>query len=369
MRNATIVIPTYNEAGNIEAVVEGIYKTAAKVHNWEIHILVVDSNSEDKTGDKVRALQKKHHTLHLLETEKEGLGKAYIAGFQYAISKLNAYLIFEMDADLQHDVNQFTEFLTEIENGADFVIGSRYIKGGEIPKEWGLHRKLFSLLGNIVIRAGFMKLSIRDWTDGYRAVKTWVIKDSMSHIKNYSGYVFQIALLDYAVKHKARIVEIPTRFGERGYGTSKINAIQYIAHILLYILLNSSFIKFVAVGGLGFVLDFGISYLLIERLSTSIVFATVISTETAIVSNFLLNNYWSFAHKKLEHNTSKLIQNFLKFNFVSAGSIVIQSVGLILLTKVWGEQWWFIYKFFIILFVIIPYSYVLYNKVIWKDKG
>lgn len=368
MRIATVVIPTYNEAGNIEAVIHGVWDAVKNVNNWDVHILVVDSNSEDKTAEKVRKLQKDHKKLHLLETRKEGLGKAYIAGFQYAIERLNTYLLFEMDADLQHDVAQLGEFFAEIEKGADFVIGSRYMKGGAIPKEWGFHRKLFSFLGNIIIRLGFMKLGIKDWTDGYRAVKAWLIKDSMPHIQNYSGYVFQIALLDYAVKHNARIVEIPTRFRERGYGESKINALQYITHILMYIFTNSAFIKFFIVGGVGFVLDFGVSYMLIERVRTAVWLATLVSTESAIISNFFLNNYWSFAHKRIQSNWSKFIRSFVKFNLVSAGSIVIQTGGMTFLSHTFGQRLWYLYKFGIIMFVIIPYSYILYNKLIWKDK-
>ena len=147
---------------------------------------------------------------------------AYIAGMKYALREFEPDVILEMDADLSHDPNQITNFIHEIEKGADFIIGSRYIKGGSIPQEWALHRKIFSVVGNLIVRFGFMKLRITDWTGGYRAIKAWIIKNALVHVKNYSGYVFQIALLDSAIKSGARIKEIPIEFRERKIGHTKI---------------------------------------------------------------------------------------------------------------------------------------------------
>src|SRR3989338_6728328 len=209
MRRAVLVAPTYNEAGNIEKFIPLIFQQTEKLTNWEIHLLVVDSNSPDKTGEIVKKLTSKYPRLHLLRVEKEGLGKAYVHGFQYAMDKFSPYLLFEIDADLSHDPKEIPNFIQQIEKGADFVIGSRYIKGGSSPKEWAIYRKIFSFFGNLIV---FMKLSILDWTSGYRAIKTWLIKDTLDHIKNYSGYVFQIALLNDSLKRWAKIKEIPIHF-------------------------------------------------------------------------------------------------------------------------------------------------------------
>lgn len=368
MRRLVIVLPTYNEGENIQTLINGIFDQVKKSPNWEMHVLIVDSKSNDNTGELVKKLKKQFNHLHLIETEKEGLGKAYVNGFNYAINHLNPYLIFEMDADLSHDPADIPKFIKKIERGADFVYGSRYIKGGSIPKDWGAHRKFFSVFGNLIFRLGFMKLKISDWTSGFRAIKTWVIKGALNHAKNYSGYVFQIALLDKAMKNGARIEEIPINFKERIHGTSKINFSQYIIQNLLYIFNHSSFIKFVIVGLIGFVIDFGISFLLIEKMHNVVWTSTIISAETAIIGNFFLNNFWSFAHKKIEHSPIAYIVSFLKFNFVSSGSLIIQTVGLQILVNFFGRNLWYLYKVLIIAFIIIPYSYILYNKVIWKDK-
>jgi dolichol-phosphate mannosyltransferase len=368
MRKVLVITPTYNEKENINTLVSKIFELQKKINNWEIHLLVVDSRSPDQTAFEVKKLQKKYPLLYLLETEKKGLGNAYIQGYQYAFEKINPYLIIQMDADLSHQPEYILNFLKEIEKGADFVLGSRYIKNGSIPKEWAWYRKLFSFFGNLIIRIGFANFKITDWTSGYRAIKSWVIKEIRSETKKYSGYVFQIATIDQALKKNARIIESPIKFIDRRHGKSKINFSQYIFQILLYIIKNSSFVRFLFVGTLGFIIDFGLSYILIEKKHFSIRIATIISTETAIISNFIFNNFWSFSHKKLSANDGKFLIGLIKFNLVSIGSILIQAEGINLLAHLFGKKWWYIYKILIIVFLIIPYSFILYNKLIWRKK-
>jgi dolichol-phosphate mannosyltransferase len=379
MKKAIIVLPTYNESKNIQQLIKDIFSVARTISNWQIELLVVDSNSPDQTADIVKKLQSEYPLLHLLETPKEGLGKAYSRGFTEAIDNLQAYVIFEMDADLSHDPKKIPEFLQKIEKGADFVIGSRYIKGGSIPKDWGLHRKIFSVLGNLIVRFGFMKLRISDWTSGYRAIKVWIIKKNLGIISTYSGYVFQVALLDNAVKNGAKIQEVPINFVDRKEGVSKINSIQYIIQTLLYVFTHSDFIKFVIVGLIGFGVDFGFAYFFIHGIHLSKPISNAISAEFAIISNFLLNNFWSFKHKKIDGGIIEYFKKLLFFNIVSSGSIIIQGTGMDIALRLFGDTtWnimnilhiesWIVYKVGIIAFIIIPYSYILYNKVIWKDK-
>ncbi|MCS6956442.1 MAG: GtrA family protein, partial [Patescibacteria group bacterium] len=141
---------------------------------------------------------------------------------------------------------------------------------------------------------------------------------------------------------------------------------QYIFNIFLYILKFSSFIKFFIVGIIGFFLDFGIVYFFAHFLkipSSKFWLAQAVAAETAIINNFFLNNFWSFNHKKLENN---LFLGLLKFNLISFGSILIQTIGLQLAVNIFGREYWIISKIIIILFIIIPYSYILYNKLVWK---
>ncbi len=370
MKKAVIILPTYNEEGSMEKLIKEIFSQEKKTALWELHILVIDSHSKDKTATIVRSLKKQYPHLHLLETEKEGLGKAYINGFAYALEHINPFVIFEMDADLSHDPRDIPRFLKKIEEGADFVIGSRYMKGGSIPADWGLHRKFLSIFGNLIVRFGFMKLKITEWTNGFRAIKSWLIKDAFGHIKNYSGYVFQVAFLDYALKNNARIAEIPIQFKERKWGVSKINAVQYITHTLLYVFFNSSFIKYIIVGGIGFIIDSVLLYTGYHFLKLTVTVSKIISSETAIASNFLLNNFWAFSHKKLEHNAKNYGMKFIVFNLAGIPSIIFQTVGIYLLTAIFGKQLFYpvVYNAIVILLVVIPYSYFVYNRFIWKDR-
>lgn len=371
MKKAVIVIPTYNEVKNIDDLVRKIFEETKKISKWDIEILFVDSDSPDGTAAKIKTLAKNSKKLYLLSTKKEGLGKAYLAGFEYALTHLNPSVLFEMDADLSHDPKKIHEFLEKIESGADFVIGSRYRKGGSIPKDWGIHRKFFSILGNFIIRLGFMKPRISDWTSGFRAIKVWVIKDTVADIKQYTGYVFQVALIDNALKKHAKVDDVAINFIDRKHGISKINALQYILQTLWYVFTNSTFVKYVIVGISGAALDFGISFLIIERAGIHPNFywiATLISAETAIISNFFLNNFWSFSHKKIKFHPIAYLSKFLKFNLISSGALLIQAIGIQLATLIFGPNLWYVYKFFILFFIVIPYSYILYNKVVWKEK-
>ena len=365
MYKATIVLPTYNEAGNIVKVIEEIMALQGKIKPWQLAILVVDDNSPDQTAKLVAKLQSKYANLFLLQGKKQGLGKAYVRGFEFAITKLKAEIVFEMDADLSHPVSLIPKMLEKIDRGADFVIGSRYIKGGSIPKDWGLHRKIFSVCANLIVTLGFMNFKVRDWTSGYRAIKTGFISQILPEMGQYNGYVFQIALLDKAIKHNLNIANVPLKFKDRKKGVSKINAIEFIFNIFLYMFLNSSFIKFAIVGFIGFIIDFGITYLGVEIFKTAIWLATLLSTTTAVFSNFILNNLWSFSHKKIS-GTNRVINSFFKFALVSIGSITIQTLSLEFLTRFFGQQYLYLFKVMVIALVIIPYSYIMYNRFVWK---
>lgn len=367
MKKAVIIIPTYNEADNVKRLIDAIFINVDPIKNWEFQIVVVDSTSPDNTADVVKSVLKTNKSVFLLETEKEGLGKAYIRGFEYALEKLNPDILFEMDADYSHDPRVLPQFIKKIEAGADFVIGSRYRRGGSIPKDWGFDRKLFSVVGNLIIRFGFMKLRVTDWTSGFRAIRADIIRASKRHVEKYTGYVFQVAILDFAIKHHASVAEVPIKFTDRTYGVSKINSGQYIRNTLWYVFTNSSFIKYVITGGIGFFLDFGVLYLLYRIVGWPIWLSQLISAECAILSNFTFNNFWAFSHKR-ETGKRSFLRNITKFHGVAAGSLVIQTTSITLYEYFWGDTYVFLFKVCIIFVVIIPYSYILYNRVIWKKK-
>lgn len=378
MKNAVIVLPTYNERDNVSTLVPALFKIQQDLKEWNLIVLVVDDNSPDKTARAVSVLQKKFPKLFLLSGKKEGLGKAYQRGFTYALKKLRPDVLFEMDADWSHDPKKIPAFLEAIDAGSDMVIGSRYMKGGSIPQNWAWYRKIFSILSNLFARVGFMHLKQREWTNGFRAIRTWVVEKNLPSMGLYNGYVFQIAFLDKTFKLGACINEVPIHFRDRNSGESKINAPQYIWHIIRYVLTHSSFIRYVIVGLVGFSIDFLIAYLLITYHVVSKVLANMISAEIAIISNFTWNDLWSFNHKRIKGTARSFLKQFLVFNLIASGSILIQGGGLGLLLALLGDrqinmhyftmQSWLVYKIFIITFIIIPYSYLLYNKIVWKKN-
>jgi dolichol-phosphate mannosyltransferase len=331
MRTATVIIPTYNERENIQSLVPILHEVFKKCSGWKMQILVVDDTSPDKTYEVVEQLTKKYNELHLLVNKKKsGLGGAYLKGMEYAVRELSSDVLFEFDADHSHDPNKIPLFLKEIENGADMVLGSRYVASGGIPPDWGIHRKFLSIVGNAVIMVALTNFSIRDWTTGYRALTKEVYYAVHPHLQKeqFTGYTFQIGFLYSAVKQKFKVVEVPFQFVDRTEGQSKLGP-EYIKNTLVFIakarikdIISSRFIKFALVGGFGAVVQ--LSSLHLWRSIAPYQLATFLSIETAVLSNFMLNNLWTFADRKL--TVIQMPLKFVQFNLASAGSIFIQQV-------------------------------------------
>ena len=163
-----IIIPTYNEVDNIGRLIDALHREFADL-SYDMHILVVDDNSPDGTANQVRERMPKCPMVHLITGTKNGLGAAYIRGMRYALDELGADAVFEMDADFSHKPEDVPRMIAALEGGADFVIGSRYVTGGSIPREWGMPRRLISYVGNIVARYVAGLYRVRDCTAGFRA--------------------------------------------------------------------------------------------------------------------------------------------------------------------------------------------------------
>ena len=210
-----IVIPTYNEAENIDKLIREIFSIDSG-----IHILVVDDNSPDGTARYIKQLQTEYNQLFLVEREKKlGLGTAYIAGFKYALSNGYDY-VFEMDADYSHDPKEIPVFLNAIKD-ADLVIGSRYVKGVNVVN-WPLSRLILSLVANKYTRF-ITGLPLNDSTGGYKCLRRTVLESiNLDNIKS-GGYSFQIEMNFKIWKKGFRIKEIPIIFIDRTVGKSKMS--------------------------------------------------------------------------------------------------------------------------------------------------
>lgn len=211
-----VVIPTYNEKENIEALLTRI--NALSLGNLDI--LIVDDNSPDKTAEEVLSWQKKQNNLFLLvKPEKNGLGKAYQAGFEWGLKRGYNALI-QMDADLSHDPVYLPVLVIGLSK-ADFVVGSRYCAGGTI-KNWGLVRRFLSWGGNVYARA-ILGVKIKDLTGGFNVWRAEVLKKIYQSDMTASGYSFQVELKYRALKNEFKAVEIPITFLEREKGKSKMS--------------------------------------------------------------------------------------------------------------------------------------------------
>jgi dolichol-phosphate mannosyltransferase len=209
-----VVIPTYDEKDNVAAMAEALFAV-----DLSLEILFVDDNSPDGTGDVIEGLIKNDSRIHCLHREKkEGLAKAYLAGFKRAI-ELGADRIVQMDCDFSHDPKDVPRLVAE---DADLVIGSRYVKGGATPG-WPFKRRLISRMGGIFIRT-VTGMPLKDPTGGFNCWKVSALKAMEYDTIESAGYSFQLETNHRAWKTGLKISEIPIIFTDRVKGYSKISA-------------------------------------------------------------------------------------------------------------------------------------------------
>lgn len=219
---ACIVLPTYMEAKNLPILLPRIFAQQERIPSHELHVLVVDDNSPDGTQGLVEEFRQRNPRLHLLTGEKKGLGAAYQRGMAHALASLRPDLIFEMDADLQHDPDLLPEFVHLSNEGYSLVIGSRFVPGGATPNfPW--HRSFLSHLGNRLARLAGGLPALRDITSGYRCIKADLLaRCDLQHLGT-RGYAFQTCLLYELIRNGARVVETPIIFPDRIHGQSKLS--------------------------------------------------------------------------------------------------------------------------------------------------
>lgn len=239
----TIVLPTYNEKENIEDFLKTLLEEINLINDFDINILVVDDYSPDGTADIVKKVIENNPKVNLLLNNTRGLGKAYIAGFRYAIENFSPDILIEMDSDFSHDVKKVKELLNAISKGADFAIGSRYIKGGSIPSDWALIRKLNSKYGNIFARIIAGLYGIKDCTSGFRAIKTDILKQIDLDKLNANGYSFQMNILFECTQKGAKVAEIPIDFIDRTKGKSKLGLYDILEFMVNSFILRLRLIK------------------------------------------------------------------------------------------------------------------------------
>ena len=216
-----LVLPTYNEAENIEPLVEAVLAALEQAAPGSHRVLIVDDSSPDGTGELADALAAKLAAVEVLHRDvREGLGPAYLAGFGHALAGGAAY-VCQMDSDFSHNPADLPRLLAAVADGADLALGSRYVAGGGV-EDWGLMRRIVSRAGCSYARH-VLGLTIRDLTGGFKCFRREVLESiDLSTVRSH-GYGFQVEMTQRAVLRGFEVREIPITFRDRRRGHSKMS--------------------------------------------------------------------------------------------------------------------------------------------------
>ena len=376
MSKIVVIIPTYNERENVERMIDVLEEEIfPKIKKNQMEILFVDGKSPDGTAEMVKKKMEKYSNLNLLlEEKREGLGAAYKKGMNDAVEKLGADAVIEMDCDFQHDPKYILDLVEKFNQGYDYVIGSRFVKGGSIPKEWNFYRKFLTVVGSSLfsrIVLFFPNINkVKDVSTGLKLTRVKNVLDKVDFAKIANDFVYKTQMLYQIVNMGAKVVEIPLQFKLREKGETKMGFNTVIGTFKAIIILRLTdqktlhFIKFGTVGFIGYLVNAFFLYLF-AKIGFREWAAWAGSTELAIISNFTFNNLWTFKTEKIT-GLGKLLYKFFQFNLTSAGALAIQTgVGTLGVT-IFGSQYRQILLPIIILFLVLPYNYFMYNVVIWK---
>ena len=362
-----IIIPTYNEALGIEETIHQVFQASTRIPAMDIHILVFDSASTDDTQGIVTRLQKTYPNLHLkTEAQKSGLGSAYLQAMRYALTDLAADIIIEFDADLSHQPQYLAPILEKMAT-YDVIVGSRYVRGGSIPDDWGWHRKLLSVLGKSVARF-ILTPKYKDFTSGFRATRREALMKALPDQFLSNHYAYKLELMWLLHKNKAKIGEYPIVFVDREKGQSKLPANTIFDSLRVVLSLRFKkmvgYFKMCLVGLSGALVQWVLYNLL--RLELTPVLALQLAIIGAILNNFILNNRFTFKHNALKFR-SQTLKSFLFFIGYSIAMIGFQSYWLYLGIQYFGSGY---LKENVILFIGMVLgsilNYLIYTRFVWR---
>lgn len=351
-------IPTYNEKENIEEVIKKILAQSKELKNADLQVLVSDSHSPDGTAEIVKKISQSNPKVHYLDVKERGLGVGLIKGHRYAIDRLKADILAQMDGDLSHDPSALPGMVDQINKGFDMINGSRLMKGGQNLLGW--HRRLFTKGSSLYCRIMWGTFKITEYTTSYRVFTKKLFESiNLKQIPWKSQtYIIQPTFLYAAIKAGAKIKEVPIIFTDRKRGYSKAKIVGYTFDVLRFgitVRLKESltFIKFLIVGTCSYFINAITLGLLADGkiyafklLPGPILFflpplgagpkvgfayidqvfvASVISTEVAIIFNFLAHENWTFRERS---HKGAWYRRLLKFNFSSIASPIISVTSI-----------------------------------------
>jgi len=376
MNKIVVIIPTYNEKENIGRMIDVLEKEIfPKIKKNQMEILVVDDYSPDGTADVVKEKMKKYDNISLSLGKKLGLGAGYKRGMKYAVEKMKAEAVIEFDADFQHDPKYIIDLVNKFNEGYDYVLGSRFVEGGLVPKEWSFYRKFLTRVGGSLfsrIVLFFPNINkVKDTSTGLKLTRVKGALDKVDFSKIANSFSYKTQMLYQIVNLKGvKVIEVPLKFKTRKVGETKISFKDVIRTFIDVIAIRLKdpktlkFLRFATVGFIGYIIN-ALGLEVFYRLGLLPGIAAALGAELAIVSNFTLNNVWTFSKDKIV-GFKKIIWKFFQFNLTSLGAVLIQGLVVGFLAKFFGDQYRQIYLIIAIAFFVIPYNYSMYNIFIWK---
>lgn len=380
------IIPTYNERENIKLMLEALAKIAKENPKYNFETLVVDDESPDGTGAVVKDYMKRDSSVYLISGPKKGLGHALIRGYKYAMEEMKAEVIVPNDCDFSFDPYKIPDLLKKLEEGYDVVVASRHVGKGT-TEGWSLFRKLNHWVSNVLFASWVAGIKeVKDHNGNFKAIRVKGVLDQvpldelLSKIK-IRGFGFQAYILYELSKVTDKFCEVPVVFKFRTRGEAKIGKKylkSYLRDVFEYIKLSilirydrsARFIKFAIVGTIGLGIQTTTYYVLAFVMEvTTPSLSTIIGGQIAIISNYLLNNLWTFRERKITYFT-KLVIKFFQFWLTSNFAVWVLQGGMVRLGEILvTKESSLIHLFFILgLIATIVWNYTVYNRFIWRTE-
>jgi dolichol-phosphate mannosyltransferase len=372
MRSILIVIPTYNEVENVRPLTTAIQQVFRGQRTFQPDILFIDDNSPDGTAKVIRSLQRQDNHIKLISGQKAGLGTAYIRGFLHARTLPTAYeAIVMMDADMSHDPAAIPALLRAIDEGADYVIGSRYISGGIANQDWPKSRALSSHLANLAAHVLLdMGNDVRDMTGGFKAIRADALAQIDVSKLRAKGYVFQVALLQAFLQNGFKVTEVPIQFRNRQAGKSKLRLRDVIEFGYLTYRLNPDsrlrrLLRFGLVGAAGTLVNLGVIVILVEDIKLAALSADILAIEISIIFNFFMNHYYTFRRGRTSAEPLlKLLGKLLRFNLAMLGGAAISFGAFFVLHQLLGL--YYVLADLLAIALAMAWNYYLSVQFVWR---
>lgn len=391
-KKVVVVLPTYNEKQNIEKFTNAVLAQEKNLpQGYSLEILIVDSKSPDGTGEIAKDLAKKNSKVHFLEVGR-GLGVGLYEGHKYSLENLRPDVMAQLDADGQVEEDVLPKLVRAIDESYSLALGSRFVKGGQ--NKLSLSRRIFTYGSSLVCRVMMGPFNIREYTNSARAFTPALFrKINFDRIPwKEQTFIYMPAFVHEAVRAGAKYKEVPLIFRNRAEGYSKNKTVNYMYDMFTYVIdarlhswgINIPFfvlthkakivLKFGMVGLTGTIIDFCIYNFLIKKIGFPPATSKVFSTETAIVNNFLLNNFWTFKARTVSSN---IFRRFGIFNLVSLGGLGIAVLVIKILHTLYGDgtahifgvgvQYYNLY-FLVTIPPALVWNFTANNFITWRNK-